>query len=76
MRRKYGAALSPRERAVAELAATGRTNKEIAAELFVSTKTVDTHLSAAMRKLGVHSGTALAHRLSTADDGRNQVNSR
>jgi FixJ family two-component response regulator len=46
VRRKYGAALSPRERAVAELAATGRTNKEIAAELFVSTKTVDTHLSA------------------------------
>jgi DNA-binding NarL/FixJ family response regulator len=50
---------------VAELAATGRTNKEIAAELFVSTKTVDTHLSAAMRKLGVHSRTAVAHRLST-----------
>jgi DNA-binding CsgD family transcriptional regulator len=76
VRKKYGTALSPRERAVAALAATGRTNKEIAAELFVSTKTVDTHLSAAMRKLGVHSRTALAHRLSTADDGRNQVNSR
>jgi DNA-binding CsgD family transcriptional regulator len=76
VRKKYGTALSPRERAVAELAATGRTNKEIAAELFVSTKTVDTHLSAAMRKLGVHTRTALAHRLRTADDGTNQVNSR
>jgi DNA-binding CsgD family transcriptional regulator len=65
VRKKYGTALSPRERAVAELAATGRTNKEIAADLFVSAKTVDTHLSAAMRKLGVHSRTAVAHRLST-----------
>jgi DNA-binding CsgD family transcriptional regulator/transcriptional regulator with XRE-family HTH domain len=65
VRKKYGTELSPRERAVAALAATGRTNKEIAAELFVSTKTVDTHLSAAMRKLGVHSRTAVAHRLST-----------
>lgn len=76
VRTKYGTALSPREQAVAALAATGRTNKEIAAELFVSIKTVDTQLSAAMRKLGVHSRTALAHRLSTADDNRNQVNSR
>ena len=76
VRKKYATTLSPREQAVASLAATGRTNKEIAAELFVSIKTVDTHLSAAMRKLAVHSRTALAYRLRIADDGKNQVNTR
>lgn len=60
--RGYGADLSPREWKVAELASTGRTNGEIAAELFVSVKTVDKHLSAALRKLGVRSRTALARR--------------
>jgi DNA-binding CsgD family transcriptional regulator len=66
VRRRYDESLSPREREVAELAATGRTNKQIAAELFVSAKTVDNHLTAAMRKLGVHSRTALAHRVAAA----------
>lgn len=69
VRKSYGNSLSPREREVAELAATGRSNKEIAAALFVSMKTVDHHMAAAMRKLGVRSRTALAHRLSTADSG-------
>lgn len=45
--------LTPRERRVAELAAAGRSNPDIAQELFVSIKTVETHLSAAYRKLGV-----------------------
>ncbi|HEX6335739.1 MAG TPA: AAA family ATPase [Jiangellaceae bacterium] len=66
-RRGYGNALSPREREVAELAAMGRSNKQIAADLFLSVNTVARHVSAAMRKLEVRSRAALAHRL-TADD--------
>ncbi|MDR8413709.1 AAA family ATPase [Nonomuraea sp. 3-1Str] len=61
--RGYGSELSPRESAVARLAATGLTNKEIARQLFVSAKTVDKHLGAAMRKLGLHSRAAIANRL-------------
>lgn len=56
----YGSRLSPREREVAGLVATGRTNREIAAELYLSVKTVEKHLSAALRKLGLRSRTALA----------------
>ena len=48
-------ALTPSERRVVELAAAGRTNPEIAHELFVVRKTVEYHLSAAYRKLGVSS---------------------
>ncbi|MEV0810645.1 AAA family ATPase [Micromonospora sp. NPDC050200] len=59
-RRGYGNQLSPREREVAELAATGRTNKEIGAELFLSVSTVEKHLGAVSRKLGVHSRSAIA----------------
>ncbi|MPZ26034.1 MAG: AAA family ATPase [Micromonosporaceae bacterium] len=62
-RRGYGPDLSPREREVAELVATGRTNREIARDLYLSTKTVDKHLSAALRKLGLRSRAALAHHL-------------
>ncbi|WP_327092594.1 AAA family ATPase [Nonomuraea sp. NBC_01738] len=61
--RGYGSELSPREDAVARLAATGLTNKEIAKELFVSAKTVDKHLGSAMRKLGLRSRAGLARRL-------------
>ncbi|HEU0286683.1 MAG TPA: helix-turn-helix transcriptional regulator, partial [Nocardioidaceae bacterium] len=62
-RRGYGTELSPREREVAELAATGLTNKEIAEKLFVSVNTVKKQVSAAMRKLDVHSRTALPDQL-------------
>ncbi len=74
-RRGYGGGLSPREREVAELAATGTTNKEIAAVLFVSVETVKKHLTAAMRKLGVSSRTALAHQFRHAGeaDGRTSL---
>ncbi|WP_406313274.1 LuxR C-terminal-related transcriptional regulator [Streptosporangium sp. NBC_01639] len=61
--RGYGHSLSPRELEVARLAATGLTNKEIARELFLSAKTVDKHLGAALRKLGLHSRAALANHL-------------
>jgi DNA-binding NarL/FixJ family response regulator len=55
--------LTPSERRVAELAAEGRSNKEIAQALFVTVKTVERHLSHAYAKLGVRSRTQLARRL-------------
>ncbi|RJQ77131.1 LuxR family transcriptional regulator [Pseudonocardiaceae bacterium YIM PH 21723] len=54
-RRGYGAQLSPREREVAELAALGRSNREIATALYVSERTVEEHVSKAIRKLGITS---------------------
>jgi len=47
--------LSPREREVLQLLAEGKTSKEIAATLFLSPKTVDTHRQHIMDKLGLHS---------------------
>ncbi len=55
--------LSPHELAVAQKAATGMTIREIAGELYVSNKTVESHLSAVYRKLGVNSRVALADAL-------------
>ena len=56
--------LTPSERRVAELAAAGRTNKEIAQALYVTLKTVEVHLSSSYQKLGIGSrrelGAALA----------------
>ena len=63
-RRGYGPQLSPREREAAELAASGRTNSEIAAELFISVSMVEKHLDAARRKLGARSRTELSRLLS------------
>jgi DNA-binding NarL/FixJ family response regulator len=45
--------LTPSERRIASVAAGGRSNREIAQELFVSVKTVETHLSAVYRKLDI-----------------------
>jgi DNA-binding NarL/FixJ family response regulator len=52
--------LSPREREIVELVANGRTNKQIAASLFLSAKTVENNLSRIYAKLGVRSRTELA----------------
>jgi DNA-binding CsgD family transcriptional regulator/tetratricopeptide (TPR) repeat protein len=52
-------ALSTREREVAAMVATGRTNKDIAAALFLSEKTIETHLARIYTKLDVHSRAAL-----------------
>ena len=59
-RRAYGAELSPRERDVVRLVAQGRTNRQIAQELVLSSKTVANHVASARRKLRAPSRTALA----------------
>jgi ATP/maltotriose-dependent transcriptional regulator MalT len=55
--------LTPREHAVVHLAARGLTNRQIAAELVISVKTVEYHLGSVFAKLGVSTRTQLAARL-------------
>ena len=58
--------LTNAEARIAELVAAGRSNKDVAATLFVSVKTVEVTLTRVYRKLGVHSRTELAHRFAEA----------
>ncbi|MFE6736073.1 AAA family ATPase [Microbacterium sp. NPDC057650] len=58
-----GAELTERERQVLDLIGEGRSNREIADELFISIKTVSVHVSAILRKLGASSRTEAAARL-------------
>jgi DNA-binding CsgD family transcriptional regulator len=58
--------LTATERAVAELAAEGLTNREIAARLFVSNRTVEATLARVYRKLRIRSRAQLGTRLSTS----------
>ena len=55
--------LTPNEQRVVELVTDGRSNKEIAAALFVSVRTVEANLSKIFRKLGIESRSDLAGRL-------------
>ncbi len=52
--------MTPRELEIAKLVAQGFSNQRIAAELFVSVRTVETHLSRVFAKLGVTSRTGVA----------------
>ena len=56
-------ALTPAEERVAALVAEGKTNREVAATLFVSDRTVEGHLSRIFGKLGVRHRAELARAL-------------
>jgi len=59
--------LTPQEQAVSRLVAQGMTNREVAAELYLSTKTVQFHLTRVYGKLGVRSRAELAAWLGGAE---------
>jgi DNA-binding CsgD family transcriptional regulator len=63
LRTRSTGGLTTTESRVAELVAAGHTNKEVAAELFVSVKTVEVYLTRIYRKHGVRSRTELARAL-------------
>ena len=52
--------LTARERDVAQLVAAGRTNAEIAAELYLSPRTVERHVGSILSKLGYRSRVQIA----------------
>ena len=52
-----------------DLLARGRTNGQIAAELFISTKTASVHVSNILRKLGVTNRIEAAHIAQTSNEG-------
>jgi DNA-binding CsgD family transcriptional regulator len=63
--------LTPREREVLRLVAAGRSNRQIADNLFISAKTASVHVSNILAKLGVHTrveAAATAHRLGLDED--------
>jgi DNA-binding CsgD family transcriptional regulator len=61
--------LTPAERQVAELAAAGSTNRDIAAALIISPKTVEAALARAYRKLGIRTRAELGRHISAEGDG-------
>ena len=68
-----GADLTPQERRVAALVSDGLTNREVAAALYVSTNTVESHLRHVFQKLGVRSRTELAGRFRDLRDSNEPV---
>jgi DNA-binding CsgD family transcriptional regulator len=68
--RRAGQELTATELRVAELAAAGLTNREVAAQAFMSPKTVEANLARIYRKLGIHSRAELGARIEGRRDGR------
>lgn len=62
-RRRGDGTLTETERRIAELVADGRSNKEVAAALFVTVRTVESNLTRIYGKLGIRSRTELARRM-------------
>jgi DNA-binding CsgD family transcriptional regulator len=62
-------ALTKAEERVAQLVSEGHTNQSVASVLGVSVHTVNTHLRAAFRKMGVHSRVQLANAMSARTSG-------
>ena len=60
--------LTERERTITELILAGRTNREIAERLFLSTRTIEASLSRVYAKLGVRGRTRLIAHLTRDDD--------
>jgi ATP/maltotriose-dependent transcriptional regulator MalT len=63
-RRSAGSELTETEQRIARLVAEGRSNKEVAAALYVTVRTVESNLTRIYAKLGIHSRTELARRVS------------
>ena len=61
---RYG--LTPREDLVARLVASGKSNREVAEELYLSTKAIEYHLGNVFAKVNIHSRHELASRLAAA----------
>ena len=70
MAAKQGRPLTRREAEVAALAATGLSNPQIAAKLYVSLRTVGNHLASAYAKTGVRGRAGLAQWLRDQDAGQ------
>jgi DNA-binding CsgD family transcriptional regulator len=66
-RRRSDGGLTATERQIAELVAGGRSNKEVAAALFVTVKTVEANLSRIYAKLGLRSRAELARHLAAGE---------
>jgi DNA-binding CsgD family transcriptional regulator len=71
-RRPAGSTLTGAEIQTARLAAGGHTNKQIAAQLFISVHTVESHLSSVYRKLDIPSRHALASHLDDLEDAEDR----
>ncbi len=61
-------ALTPSELRVARRAAEGRSNREIACELYVTLKAIEGHLARAYAKLGIEGRSQLARALAAEED--------